>query len=1002
MKNNSTTGLLYSEYQDSSIQIILNELIEISNTTDLSPIPSEISDLPFGEAFWQWLKLAHIHLNKKTTKRQRNLFSKKAFLNLEISLVKRWVDCCAPSLTLEMGIARLHGHLIGNSSKARYQSFIQQKIRSPNELRKFFQEYALIGRFVALSLQYWVNNTTELLKRLQFDSPVLEEFFLKKNRKLGFVTEFYGQQGDTHNRGQTVCALSFSSGLSLFYKPKNLSITTHFNKFIEDLNQLGLDPPLKSYQVLNRGNYCWEEKVNHISCKSREEVERFYQRSGMILCLLYILNGYDVHYENLIASGEYPIVIDLETLFHPLLDDYYSQYGSIPNVLRTGMLPQYVFGEPEKPAIDCSALLGEVNANQRERGIWENINTDEMHLVFIQQRSNEDEKLENKHRVFLNQELIFPFPYSMQIILGFETLYQLIKKNYELILRENSSILKMTQCPIRLVIRSTAFYRRILDKLWEPQIALNPQEIEKTINLLLRYPLHIKDDINLKIFSKERDALLKGDIPCFHGYPMKEYLFYEDDLISQAALKEIPYKSVKSLIENLHDLEYEKQVNYIKQSLYAAHFNSFEKSEAPITSLPNTTEIFPLNTVELLSKIEQIASNIRACAFENTNGSIGWIALDLLPNLQQMSLEPLSNNLYNGSTGIALFFASLFHITKKEKWKTEALNSLIELRYFLKTHSDSKRQLIASNGIGGMIGIGGIIYGIFHIGRLLQESELIDLSFNLVESIGDSHVQEDVSFDVMKGSAGLLLALLSLYHHSGHQKALFLAKLCGDHLCAKAEFFSPNQIAWRTVHQTALTGFSHGTAGIAYALMKLAHSVHNENYLDYALKALRFERSAFSKENKNWQKEAFCSHLPNYQTIQWCHGASGIGLGRLASLTFYQESTMYEEIDIAIETTIDRLVGVNHDLCCGTFGRLAFLYKTSEILKERVDLTPLIWNTLTTILKQSEKEDGKIEFHTGHQNYYNPSFMKGSAGIGYFLLRLLNLTPQLPDVLILE
>ena len=40
---------------------------------------------------------------------------------------------------------------------------------------------------------------------------------------------------------------------------------------------------------------------------------RFYRRQGALLALLYALEATDFHAENLIASGEFPVLIDLET-----------------------------------------------------------------------------------------------------------------------------------------------------------------------------------------------------------------------------------------------------------------------------------------------------------------------------------------------------------------------------------------------------------------------------------------------------------------------------------------------------------------------------------------------------------------------------------------------------------------------------------------------------------------------------------------------------------------
>ena len=40
-------------------------------------------------------------------------------------------------------------------------------------------------------------------------------------------------------------------------------------------------------------------------------------RQGGYLAILYALEATDFHFENLIAAGEQPVLIDLETLFHP-------------------------------------------------------------------------------------------------------------------------------------------------------------------------------------------------------------------------------------------------------------------------------------------------------------------------------------------------------------------------------------------------------------------------------------------------------------------------------------------------------------------------------------------------------------------------------------------------------------------------------------------------------------------------------------------------------------
>ena len=46
-------------------------------------------------------------------------------------------------------------------------------------------------------------------------------------------------------------------------------------------------------------------------------MERFYRRAGHLLCLMYVSSSTDFHDENLVACGEFPVPIDLETVFNP-------------------------------------------------------------------------------------------------------------------------------------------------------------------------------------------------------------------------------------------------------------------------------------------------------------------------------------------------------------------------------------------------------------------------------------------------------------------------------------------------------------------------------------------------------------------------------------------------------------------------------------------------------------------------------------------------------------
>src|SRR5262249_49957013 len=126
-----------------------------------------------------------------------------------------------------------------------------------------------------------------------------------------------GNAGDTHRGGRAVIIARFQSGLQVVYKPRSLAGDQHFQQVLAWINDRGDHPPFRLLKILDRGDHGWVEFVEPGGCADVGEVQRFYQRQGALLALLYALEATDFHHENLIAAGEHPVLVDLEALFHP-------------------------------------------------------------------------------------------------------------------------------------------------------------------------------------------------------------------------------------------------------------------------------------------------------------------------------------------------------------------------------------------------------------------------------------------------------------------------------------------------------------------------------------------------------------------------------------------------------------------------------------------------------------------------------------------------------------
>ena len=72
--------------------------------------------------------------------------------------------------------------------------------------------------------------------------------------------------------------------------------------------------PAAGDAVLPRTGYGWTEFIDHSSCVDRQGFPRFFRRAGAWLALFHSFVSVDMHQENIIASGEHPVPIDLEMI----------------------------------------------------------------------------------------------------------------------------------------------------------------------------------------------------------------------------------------------------------------------------------------------------------------------------------------------------------------------------------------------------------------------------------------------------------------------------------------------------------------------------------------------------------------------------------------------------------------------------------------------------------------------------------------------------------------
>jgi type 2 lantibiotic biosynthesis protein LanM len=415
------------------------------------------------------------------------------------------------TLVLELNVARLQGYLQGNTPKERYQSFIE-RIREPQEASAILAEYPVLARQLTLCINQWLNVSLEFLDRLCCDwELILCNFCSTENP--GKVVDITGGAGDTHRGGRSVMIATFDSGFRIVYKPKSLAIDTHFQELLAWLNHNGNEPQFRTLTVVDRGEYGWVEYVNQQGCSSVNELKRFYRRHGAYLALLYTLNANDFHFENLIAVGEHPVLIDLETLFQPQFDSFDEAEADravdkvmAESVLQVGLLPLRLWSSAEYAGIDVSGFGGMAGQLSPERVPQLNgVGTDEMH--FVRQRI---ELAGDANRPSLNDVEVSSAEYVEDVVLGFTTMYQLLTKLRVKLLADNGPLACFAHDEIRILLRPTRTYDQLLFESFHPDLLRDSLERERFLDRL--WIAVLERPYLDKVIAAEQADLLQGDI----------------------------------------------------------------------------------------------------------------------------------------------------------------------------------------------------------------------------------------------------------------------------------------------------------------------------------------------------------------------------------------------------------------------------------------------------------------------------------------------------------
>ncbi|MGB9181378.1 MAG: type 2 lanthipeptide synthetase LanM family protein [Pyrinomonadaceae bacterium] len=909
--------------------------------------------------------------------------------NIEPMLVQNLLGAMMWKLTrtmvLELNVARIEGQLLGETPEERYQSFLSL-LRRPEFALELLREYPVLTRQLEVSIDHWVNYSLEFMSHLCADWKTVRDT-LAPQEEIGQLVDIKCGAGDTHRQGRSVIIAKFSSGFQVVYKPHSLSVDIHFIELLEWLNARGDHAPFRTVKIIDRETYGWVEFVETGECASVEEINRFYERQGGYLALLYALEATDFHYENLIASGEHPVLVDLEALFHPRQGptEHGDKVSSLihdamqHSVLRIGLLPQRIWINAESGGLDTSGLGGAPGQLTPYRILKaEAEGTDEMRMV-----RDRVEMPGSSNRPSLNGEDVNVQHYREAIVQGFTAIYQLLLKYRDELMADNGPLANFANDEVRAVLRPTKTYAMLLGEGFHPDVLRNALERDRLFDSLW---VGIEQRPYMsRIIPAEQEDLQRGDIPLFASRPGSRHVWSSTNEVISDFFENSSLELVKHRLRELSEHDMSRQVWFIRASMTTLTEGQGHDQWSGYQA--TTSRAIP-DRETLISMAKSVADRLKTMSVSDEETAV-WVGVTLAHE-KIWTLHPIGIDFYNGTPGIALFLSYLAAITKDEQYKTLAKAALETTKRQLEPAFSHPERL---GGIGGFNGWGGIIYTLTHLGVLWNDPTMFAEAESFVEFLPELIAHDD-HLDVMSGSAGCIMALLALYERISSKRVLEVARLCADRLVSTARQLETG-IGWVTTIKSTqpLTGYSHGTAGMALALLKMAAVTGDERYRESALAAMAYERSLLSPEESNWPDFRILDKTAEEMTgkhdfmLAWCHGAPGIGLARLESLDQIDDSAIHLEINSALRATMNKGFGLNHCLCHGDLGNIELLLQARERLNdsEVSEVDDFINLTTASIVESINRYGWICGVPMGIET---PGLMSGLAGIGYGLLRL--------------
>ncbi|WP_160325815.1 type 2 lanthipeptide synthetase LanM [Roseovarius indicus] len=885
------------------------------------PGSPSLSPEPFEELLWPLART----LADDWTAEQKRLLSEVARFQARHALLRRLARQTERSLGVVFANYRA-----SHTEAGAYGRFIA--LMRQGGFGQYLLAYPVAARAIMRTVDNWHSALQEMIERLARDQSALKR--LTGTSAIFPIRDIDFELSDPHDGERSVARLTLAAGKSVHYKPRPIEaehVLASVARKFEDFDPARFSLPCPA--MIARPDCGWVETITQTDLPEDVPPSLYFRRFGHWLGLMHVLQGGDIHPDNVVACGAHPHIVDAEVLLQGVLSEnnFFIDAARDPalralsySTIHTGMLPSFAVKEDGQTTDQSGWYLPQANDLNRLRQRWAEINSDDMHLA------DETGPRATHHLPTIGGRQVGAREHAADIVVGLREILEASLDLRDPVAVELDRLMASGTIATRFVFRDTQVYGAMLDRLADPPAQRSGLARSIRLETLARVLKSPKTgSVVPALLRSELTALERGDVPLFRTFVASGEILSRRQVIVTNAFGPTGVQWVKTRLAALAPASIAREADIVSSAYMATH----DKSPAPPRDSGGSANFRELAVPEM----ERLTTLLSRTALQDDGDALNWLAIQPVGTEGRTHVAPLDTSLYDGLAGIALALAVSADVTRSRMAATLCEGSLKTIAHKLSAGD------LAEVGPGYGEGVGGVLAASAQIASLFPNMiarQVIDQIATALER-GQELETWDVE-DLYGGIAGLILGLGAVEPVLGRARTAVLMKRAFKRL--KLLLARPQS---DTTGRAWGSGMAHGAGGIAAAqamLQSFGVLGPHEN--------LPESGESGAPASTDDEKPA--------RATSWCHGAGGL----------------------ALDTSIlQRAAGCGPDhLCCGEAGRLDSRLALGD------DVEPLR-REAAGMVSAAQGSVG-YRFYLRGPDTLKPGLFTGHAGIIYLLARL--------------